>query len=76
MAEYESLAHLPRWRRVVIWFCENPAGQLLVFLALLSPVFVFGLWWGAVMFAFGVGFGLGYWTARSYWRSGEDIPPL
>lgn len=76
MAEYESLAHLPRWRRVVIWFCESQIGQALVFFALLSPIFLIGLWWGAVVFAFGVGYAVGYWVARSYATRGEEAPPL
>lgn len=76
MAEYESLAHLSRWRRAVIWLCESPAVQLAVVCLLFAPVFLVGRWWGAVVLALGIGFGAGYWTARAYWRNGEDVPPL
>jgi len=76
MAEYESLAHLPRWRRVLIWSCESQVFHWVVFLALLAPMLFFGLWWAAVLAALGIGFLIGYWVARSHWKEYDDVPPL
>ncbi len=66
MADYESLAHLPRWRRVLIWLAEHPTGRLLWMLPALfliaSPVYFIGLWWiavvGAACFSFVLGWNL------------------
>lgn len=68
MAEYESLIHLSRWRRVVIWFCENPVGQSIwaIPLGLLfaAPFFYIGFWWAALIIVAGVAFALGWSAAR------------
>lgn len=76
MAEYESLIHLPRWRRTIIWLCESHVLSWAIFLALLAPLFLFGWWWAVAIAGLCVGFYLGYWTARAYLLDGDDIPPL
>jgi len=78
MAEYESLIHLSRWRRLVIWLCEDDVGRnisgLIVISVLFAPIYFFK-WWGlAVVVALLVGFVAGYRLARSFITSG-DIPP-
>lgn len=78
MAEYESLIHLSRWRRLVIWLCEDDVGRglagLIVGTLLFGPVFVFGGWWIVVVAGTLLGFFAGYRLARSYATSGE-LPP-
>ena len=78
MADYESLAHLSRWRRLVIWLFEDKVGYTItsiVFVAILTgPGFYFGRWWMAVLAALGVGFLAGYRLARSFAKSGQ-VPP-
>ncbi len=68
MADYESLAHLPRWRRLVIWLCENPVGLALwgwpAILAAIAPAYWLGLWWIVVVIVAGVSFALGWGAAR------------
>lgn len=76
--EFESLAHLSRWRRLVIWFCEDPVGRniagVVAGLLLFSPVYFFK-WWGlALVAALLIGFVAGYRLARSFATSGQ-IPP-
>lgn len=78
MAEYESLIHLSRWRRLVIWLCEDSVGRniagVVVGLLLFSPLYFFK-WWGlALVVVFLLGFVIGYRLARSFATSGE-IPP-
>lgn len=78
MAEYESLAHLSRWRRLVIWFCEDRVGRSisgLVFVAALTgPGFYFGRIWILALAGLAIGFVAGYKLASSYAKSGQ-IPP-
>lgn len=78
MADYESLAHLSRWRRLVIWFCEDKVGfgitSLVAAAILFGPGFYFGRWWLAVVAAFLFGFLAGYRLAASYAKSGQ-LPP-
>lgn len=76
--EFESLAHLSRWRRLVIWLFEDKVGYgitSVVFASLLfGPVFVFGWWWVAVITGTLLGFFAGYRLARSFATSGQ-LPP-
>lgn len=78
MADYESLAHLSRWRRLVIWLFEDKVGygitSLVVGSLLFGPVFAFGWWWVAVIAGTLLGFVAGYRLARSYAKSGQ-MPP-
>lgn len=78
MADYESLAHLSRWRRLVIWFCEDSVGRnisgLLFVGILFGPALVVGRWWMLVGAAFVLGFWAGYRLACSFIKSGQ-IPP-
>lgn len=71
MAEYESLIHLPRWRRAAIWFCENPVGygitSLLAALVVFAPIFWVGAWWMAMIVVAGLSFALGWNMARRKW---------
>lgn len=78
MAEYESLAHLSRWRRTVIWFCEDKVGfgiTTVVFCALnFGPLYWLGWWWLVVVAALWGGFALGYNTAK-FWAKRGEVPP-
>lgn len=74
--EYESLIHLPRWRRVVIWLCESHVLSWSIFAALLAPIFFLGWWWAGILAALAIGFYLGYHVARAYLIDGDDIPEL
>lgn len=78
MADYESLAHLSRWRRLVIWLFENKVGRSasgLVFVAILTaPGFYFGRVWVLALAGLAIGFVAGYKLASSYAKSGQ-IPP-
>lgn len=77
---YHSDLHLPRWKRLALWMLESPVGKAVTWtvaaLLLFGPLFYFGLLWGAVLLALGLGFVAGYSVARSYARNGEDVPPL
>ncbi len=78
MAEYESLAHLSRWRRLVIWLFEDKLGYsittLAFVLALSLPIYFFK-WWGlAIVAAALLGFLAGYRLASSFAKAGR-IPP-
>lgn len=80
MAEYESLAHLSRWRRLVIWLFEDKVGytitSLIAAIILMVPIGLFG-WWGFALVAAGLlGFVAGYRLARSYAKSGQLPPEL
>lgn len=78
MEEYESLVHLPRWRRIVIWFCEDRLGLSILSLTacalMFGPAYWLGWWWVAVILALWVGFAFGYNTAR-FWALRGDVPP-
>ena len=78
MADYESLAHLSRWRRLVIWFCEDRVGRGIAGVAagliLCTPIFLFKGWGLAILAALLLGFVAGYRLARSFATSGQ-IPP-
>lgn len=78
MADYESLAHLSRWRRLVIWFCEDRVGRNLTAVVamaiMLGPMYWFGWWWMVVDAALWIGFAFGYNTAR-WWASRGEVPP-
>lgn len=76
--EFESLAHLSRWRRLVIWFCEDSAGRniagITIALLLFSPLYFFK-WWGlAIITSALLGFWAGYRLASSFAKAGQ-IPP-
>lgn len=77
---FNSDLHLPKWRQAVLWLLESGPGRTSISLfaaAILGiPLIFAGWWWAAVVTALLVGFVCGYWVARSYWRSGQDIPPL
>lgn len=78
MTEYESLAHLSRWRRLVIWFCEDSVGRniagIAVGLLLCVPIFIFKGWGLALLAAALLGFWAGYRLASSFAKAGQ-IPP-
>lgn len=78
MTDYESLAHLSRWRRLVIWFCEDSVGRgisgLVIGLLLCVPVFLFKGWGLALLAAALLGFWAGYRLASSFAKAGQ-IPP-
>ncbi|MNM64802.1 hypothetical protein D3C81_762130 [compost metagenome] len=78
MTDYESLAHLSRWRRTVIWLCEDKVGRnvsaVIALTVMLGPMYWLGLWWLAVIAALWIGFVLGYNTAR-WWASRGELPP-
>lgn len=80
MTDYNSDLHLSRWRRIVIWFCEDRIGKPLTLitatLILILPIYLFGFWWFGVVVAFFLGFIAGYKVARSYWKQGQDIPDI
>lgn len=78
MADYESLAHLSRWRRLVIWLFEDKVGysitSIAFIFALFSPIYFFK-WWGlAIVTAALLGFWAGYRLASSFAKAGQ-IPP-
>lgn len=78
MTDYESLAHLSRWRRLVIWLFEDKVGYTITSSVaatiLFGPVFIFGKWWIAVVAGTLLGFWAGYALARSFAKSGQ-LPP-
>lgn len=78
MADYESLAHLSRWRRLVIWLFEDKVGYSitsLVFVLLLGlPIYFFKGWGLALVAAALLGFLVGYRLASSFAKSGQ-LPP-
>jgi len=80
MTDYESLAHLSRWRRLVIWFCEDRIGRgiagVVFGLILFGPGFYFGRIWMLVIAALCLGFFAGYKLASSYAKSGQMPPDL
>jgi len=79
MTDYNSDLHLSRWRRTVIWFCEDRIGMAItIYTAILVlgwPVFLWR-WWIFVLLALGLGFIAGYKLARSYWKAEGHIPKL
>lgn len=79
MTDYNSDLHLSRWRRIVIWFCEDNVGHAIsiysAIIALGWPVFLWR-WWIIVLLALGLGFAAGYNVARSFWKSEGHIPKL
>lgn len=76
MTDYESMVHLPRWRRAIIWICDSHVLSWAIFASLAVPFFLFGWWWAAVVAGLLLGFYLGYWTSRAYLIDGDDIPRL
>lgn len=72
--------HLPRWRRLVIWFCEDEIGfgiaSLVAALLVGSPMFFFGLTWLWVIMAAAGGFIGGWGAARRKQAREGCIPPL
>lgn len=78
MTDYESLAHLSRWRRLVIWFCEDSVGRNIAGIAagllLCVPIFIFKGWGLALVAAAILGFWAGYRLASSFAKAGQ-IPP-
>lgn len=79
MTDYNSDLHLSRWRRVVIWFCEDDFGRSIVGLTVIFllgwPVLLWK-WWIAVVLALCIGFVSGYYLARSLWKSEGSVPKL
>jgi len=80
MAEYESLAHLSRWRRVVIWFCEDKIGLTITTVASMliafGPAFWLGMWWFALVIVAAVAFTVGWNAARRRWLRDGHIDKL
>lgn len=80
MAEYESLVHLPRWRRALIWLGEHPVGYGLTSLVLgaivFAPAFLIGGWWLALVVVAGLSFALGWNMARRRWMREGRIDKL
>jgi len=65
---YHSDLHLPRWKRVVLWFVETRAGQSVLalphLLLVFAPSYWLGNWWLALLLTAGVFFLLGWNAAR------------
>lgn len=77
---FNSDIHLSKPRRLALWFLESGPGRSILGTTAASvlgiPLLLLGWWWAVVVCALLIGFVTGYWVARSYWLSGEDIPKL
>lgn len=77
---YHSDAHLPLWKRLLIWCTESDLGKaaigIVAALTTFGPIYLFGWWWALVAIAWGVGFAMGHAVARSEARQYGEPPKL
>ena len=77
---YHSDLHLPRWKRVVLWLLESPAGQVItgITAGLLVglPIYFLGWYWAVGPLCLGIGFAIGWNAARRYLIKHGELPKV
>ncbi len=77
---YHSDLHLPRWKRLALWFLESPVGFALwgipAVLAAIAPAYWLGVWWLLLIVVAGVSFAFGWNCARRSLKRTGRIDPL
>lgn len=67
---------LSRGRRFVLWFLRSGAAEVVVCLALIVPVLMFGGWYFAFLAGLVLGALVGWFLARRHFKAFGDVPRL